>query len=226
MSTVTDATQTAAEAILSGLKRKESTASETSPENTQMRFLTLLTAQLKNQDPMSPMDNAQVTSQLAQISTVDGIERLNTMLGQIMEGQQSNEALQAATLVGRGVLVPGNGLLLTEAGAVGGFSLEGPADGVKLTIKDSMGVEIAQISLGAFEAGTHNFQWDGTAIDGSRAADGKYSISVRAETAGEPVTSEALEFGAVTSVMRGPKSTDLQIGDLGIFKMSEIRQIL
>jgi flagellar basal-body rod modification protein FlgD len=224
MSTVSDTSKTAAESVLADLSRKKDETSKT--EDSQTRFLTLLTAQLKNQDPMDPMDNAQVTSQLAQISTVDGIERLNIMLGKIMEGQQSSEALQAAELVGRGVLVPGKGLLLTDQGAVGGFALDTPADKVTLSIRDANGLDIAEIDLGAFDTGTHNFQWDGTSMDGSRAADGKYAVTISAATAGEPVNAEMLEFGAVTSVVRGPKSIDLQLGDMGIFKMSDIRQIL
>ncbi len=224
MSTVSDTSKTAAESVLADLSRKKDETSKT--EDSQTRFLTLLTAQLKNQDPMDPMDNAQVTSQLAQISTVDGIERLNIMLGKIMEGQQSSEALQAAELVGRGVLVPGKGLLLTDQGAVGGFALDTPADKVTLSIRDANGLDIAEIDLGAFDTGTHNFQWDGTSMDGSRAADGKYTVTISAATAGEPVNAEMLEFGAVTSVVRGPKSIDLQLGDMGIFKMSDIRQIL
>lgn len=223
--TVNSSTSAAAEAALAAIGRKKPTSTEADAD-TQGRFLTLLTAQLKNQDPMNPLDNAQVTSQLAQISTVDGIERLNTMLGQIMEGQQSAEAMQAASLVGRGVMVPGKGLSLGEAGALGGFSLETPADDVKVKILDASGREVANVDLGAFDAGTHNFQWDGTAIDGSRAANGKYTVSFEARTGDQPITAEALQLGAVTSVVRGAKSTDLQIGDLGIFKMSDIRQIV
>ncbi|NMG17612.1 flagellar hook assembly protein FlgD [Aromatoleum bremense] len=225
MTTVNSATSSAADAVMSNLARN-SAAPEKSEELSQTRFLKLLTTQLKNQDPMNPLDNAQVTSQLAQISTVDGIERLNTMLGQIMEGQQSSEAMQAASLVGRGVLVPGKGLLLTEAGAVGGFSLDAPADKVTMSIKDANGLEVANVDLGAFDAGTHNFQWDGAAADGTRAANGKYTVSLAATAGDTTAAAESLEFGAVSSVVRGPKSTDLQIGDLGIFKMSEIRQIL
>ena len=225
MTSVSSTSSSAADAVLADLARK-SAKTEKSDELSQTRFLTLLTAQLKNQDPMNPLDNAQVTSQLAQISTVDGIERLNTMLGQIMEGQQSAETLQAASLVGRGVLVPGKGLMLTDAGAVGGFSLAAPADKVTVSIKDANGLEVANVDLGAFDAGTHNFQWDGTTIDGTRAANGKYTIGVAVTTGDETVAGDTLEFGAVSSVVRGPKSTDLQVGDLGIFTMSEIRQIL
>ena len=226
MATVNNTNSTSpADAIAASLARKSATSGK-SEELSESRFLTLLTAQLKNQDPMNPLDNAQVTSQLAQISTVDGIERLNTMLGQIMEGQQSAEALQSASLVGRGVLIPGKGMTLSDAGAIGGFSLDAPADKVTLSIRDANGLEVASVPLGSFDAGTHNFQWDGTATDGSRAVNGKYTVSLEAVTGTEAVPSQVLEFGAVTSIVRGPRGSDLQIGELGIFKMSEIKQIL
>ena len=101
-----------------------------------------------------------------------------------------------------------------------------PADKVTLSIRDANGLEVATVPLGAFDAGTHNFQWDGTTADGSRAANGKYTVSIEAIRGDETVASQMLEFGAVTSIVRGPQGSDLQIGDLGIFKMSEIKQIL
>ena len=222
MATV-DATGSAQQ-ILNSLGRTD-TASEVE-DNGQSRFLTLLTTQLKNQDPLNPLDNAEVTSQLAQISTVDGIERLNTMLGQIMQGQQSSEALQAAQLVGRGVLVPGNGLVLTEQGALGGFTLDAGAEDVTVSITDANGLEIANVNLGAHELGTHSFQWDGTAIDGSQAVAGEYLVKVTASSGEDNIGVKALELGQVSSVIRGPTSVDLQVGPLGIFQLSEIQQIL
>ena len=224
MATVNSVTN-AQQQILNTLGRTEA-PKETVQAEAQNRFLTLLTTQLKNQDPLNPLDNAQVTSQLAQISTVDGIERLNSMLGQLMEGQQSSEALQAAQLVGRGVLVPGKGLTLGEQGALGGFMLDAGADKVVVSINDANGLEIASVDLGAHEAGTHSFQWDGTAIDGTAAATGAYVMNVLATSGDDKVGATALELGQVSSVIRGPKSVDLQVGALGIFQLSEIQQIL
>ena len=83
--------------------REESKASASGDMNS--RFLTLLTTQLKNQDPLNPMENAEVTSQLAQMSTVDGIERLNKMFQSFVDGQSAYDSMRAAALVGRGVLV-------------------------------------------------------------------------------------------------------------------------
>ncbi|MDP2107925.1 MAG: flagellar hook capping FlgD N-terminal domain-containing protein, partial [Rhodocyclaceae bacterium] len=115
----------------------------------QNRFLTLLTAQLKNQDPTSPMDSAQMTSQLAQISTVDGIERLNATLQKMLGNTADAQAMQAAALVGRGVLVPGSALQLVEGAAVGALELAGPADEVTVTIKDANGLVQRTLNLGA-----------------------------------------------------------------------------
>ena len=224
MATVSSATN-AQQQILDTLARAEAPKAS-AQDDAQNRFLTLLTTQLKNQDPLNPLDNAQVTSQLAQISTVDGIERLNSMLGQLMEGQQSSEALQAAQLVGRGVLVPGKGLTLGEQGALGGFMLDAGADKVVVSINDANGLEIASVDLGAHEAGTHSFQWDGTAIDGTAAVTGAYVMNVLATSGDDKVGATALELGQVSSVIRGPKSVDLQVGALGIFQLSEIQQIL
>ncbi len=224
MATVDSATN-AQQQILNSLARPEAAKASVQDE-AQNRFLTLLTTQLKNQDPLNPLDNAQVTSQLAQISTVDGIERLNSMLGKLMEGQQSSEALQAAQLVGRGVLVPGKGMLLGEQGAMGGFTLDAGADKVVVSINDANGLEIANVDLGAHEAGTHSFQWDGMAIDGTAAAAGAYVVKLLATSGDDKVGATALELGQVSSVIRGPKSVDLQVGALGIFQLSEIQQIL
>lgn len=224
MSTVTSATQTAQD-ILASLARKDTTTSSTT-EQSQMQFLTLLTTQLQNQDPMNPMENAELTSQLAQLSTVEGIEKLNTMMTQLLASQESAEGLQAAALVGRGVLVEGKSLTLTEAGAVGGFELDGAADEVVLSITDASGIEVASMKLSDVEAGSQNYVWDGTTKDGSKAADGIYTVSVTATQGDKDVVSRPLQFAAVTSVIRGASSTDLQVGDLGIFKMSDIKQIL
>ena len=114
MSTATSATQTAQE-VLSNLARKDATTS-TATEDNRIQFLTLLTTQLQNQDPMSPMENAELTSQLAQMSTVEGIEKLNTMMTQLLASQESSEGLQASTLIGRGVLVEGRGAAADVSG--------------------------------------------------------------------------------------------------------------
>ncbi len=223
MSTITN-TQSAASVLASINTRDKSVAK--ADEDMGARFLTLLTTQLKNQDPLSPMENAEITSQLAQMSTVDGIERLNSMFKAFLEGQSANDSMQAAALVGRGVLVEGKRLALTEAGAIGGFELDGAADKVVLSIKDAAGLEVKQIQIDDLKAGSQNFVWDGTVNNGARAADGVYTLDLSATLEGKKVAGRTLEFGAVTSVIRGPKGTDFQVGALGVFKYDDIKQIL
>jgi len=225
MSTVST-TQSTTDAVMASLARKESTTSTTSAEDQQMKFLRLLTTQLKNQDPMNPMDNAEMTSQLAQISTVEGVERLNTTVQSLLSSQEDTDSLMAASLVGRGVLVEGRGLTLTEAGGVGGFEIQEGADQVSVTITDANGLEVAVLDLGSAEAGSHNFFWDGLAADGTQAATGAYRITVTATAGGEALDVTELEFGQVTSAIRGPVGTDLQVGDLGVFSLDDIKQIL
>lgn len=123
------------------------------------RFLKLLVAQMQNQDPLSPMDNAQVTSQMAQIQSVTGIEKLNTTVqglsGQFMQMQ----ALQGAQLIGREVIVPGNKMHMEGGTGEGGFELSTPADSVKVEVLGPSGHVLDTLNLGAQSAGAHNFKW-------------------------------------------------------------------
>ncbi|MER2554899.1 MAG: flagellar hook assembly protein FlgD [Thauera sp.] len=224
MSTVSN-TQGVADSVLASINTRSAPADKASGDMNS-RFLTLLTTQLRNQDPLNPMENAEVTSQLAQMSTVDGIERLNKMFQTFVDGQSAYDSMQAAALVGHGVLVEGTKLTLTESGAVGGFELDAPADKVVLSIKDASGLEVKQIQLDNIEAGSQNFVWDGTANDGAKAAQGVYTLELSALMEGEKVAGRTLEFGPVTSVIRGAAGTDFQVGDLGIFKYDDIKQIL
>ena len=224
--TPTSAAGSAAADIYASLARKAEDKETSATNDAQTNFLTLLTTQLKNQDPLNPLDNAEVTSQLAQISTVDGIERLNQTLATMMDGMLSNETMQAAALVGRSVLVPGQHMTLGEGGALGGVTLDGAASDVQVSIMDATGREVASIDMGALQAGTYGFRWDGTAIDGSAAAGGRYTIAVKALSGGEKVAAETLEQGTVSSITRGTGGIAAEVGSLGMFSMSDIRQIL
>lgn len=209
-------------ASLNGTKAASTTGLTDSAQN---RFLTLLTTQLKNQDPLNPMDNAQVTSQLAQISTVDGIERLNSTLSKLIDGQSQSQTMQAAALVGHQVLVPGSGMNLSAAGAIAGLVLDGPADDVTVEIKDANGLVIRSLSLGAQEAGVHGFAWDGKADSGAQAVEGRYSFTVTAKQGGDKVSADRLELGAVDSVSNGSQGISVSVGTLGMFGINEIKQI-
>lgn len=195
-------------------------------DEAQNRFLTLLTTQLRNQDPMNPLDNAEMTSQLAQISTVNGIEKLNASLQALLSNITDSQAMQAANLVNHGVLVPGSSLTLGESGAIGGLELTAPTDETIVTIKDANGLVIRTLDLGALATGIHPFAWDGKNDGAAQAALGKYSYSVSAKTDGKDASASALTFGLVQAITRGSGGLSLDLGTLGAYTLNDVKQIL
>ncbi len=196
-------------------------------EKIQDRFMTLLVSQMKNQDPLNPLDNAQVTSQLAQLSTVTGIDKLNSTLEALKGTYQTNESYQAASMIGHGVLVPGSKLTLVDGKSVFGAELTEPADKVDVTIKDASGKVVQTINLGAKEAGTLPLAWDGATTAGTVAANGQYTVEVTATRGGQKVTGAgALAFGEVVSVSTGAQGVKLNVPGMNPLSLSEVRQIL
>ena len=142
-----------------------------SDANTEDRFLKLLVAQMQNQDPLNPMDNAQVTSQMAQIQTVSGIDKLNTTVQGLNAQFAQLQALSSASLVGRDVLIEGNRLVADNGAGHGGFELASQADHVKLEVLDASGRVIDTTDLGAMASGRHSFDWTPSAgVNASAAA--------------------------------------------------------
>lgn len=224
MTTATSDT-TSAQSVYQNLTAAQ-TKTTSKTDDAQNRFLKLLTTQLKNQDPMNPVDNAQTTSQLAQISTVDGVERLNTTLQSLVGSYRTSETLQAASMVGHGVLVDGNQLNLKDGIAIGGYTLDEAADKVNISILDSSGVEIANETLSNLDAGSHDFGWDGATLNGSTAADGKYTIKVTATKGNAKIGASALEMATVTSVINTDSGVTMEAGRFGSLKLSDIRRII
>lgn len=221
----TGTTTSASEAFYASLAGG-TTKKTTAMADAEDRFLTLLTTQLKNQDPLNPMDNAQLTSQLAQISTVNGIEKLNATLQTLLSSMTETQAMQAASMVNHGVLVPGASLALGESGGIGGFELAAGVDELTVTIKDANGLVMRTLSLGAQDAGIHPFVWDGKTDAGAQAALGSYSFSLAAKRGGEATTATALAYGLVQAVTRNNGSLTLDVGALGEFGMADIKQII
>src|SRR5262249_32171637 len=137
-------------------------------------FLTLLTAQLQKQDPLNPQNPSDLAAELAQFSTASGVQALNTTLN-------SSSGLQAASLVGHNVAVPGNTLVLGQSGtATGAVRLSAAATDVVVHVQNSQGQVVANIDLGAQPAGSQSFTWNGQGGGGKALAAGTYSFSVTA----------------------------------------------
>ncbi|MBK9019708.1 MAG: flagellar hook assembly protein FlgD [Sulfuritalea sp.] len=224
MTTSTSGVSTSTQALIDAANGAVAKTKSTTAD-AQDRFLKLLTTQLKNQDPLNPMDNAQMTSQLAQISTVDGIEKLNATLQKLLSSSVDGEAMQAAALVGHQVMVAGNGLQLGDTGAIGGLVLTSGADQVVVTIKDQNGLAMRTLNLGNLDAGTHNFAWDGKTDAGVQAVNGSYGVSVAANRGTEKVTAETLELASVSNINRSTQGVTLDLGRLGLVRFSDVKQI-
>jgi flagellar basal-body rod modification protein FlgD len=222
----TSTTSSSAQAIYAALNGSGTKATTSASSTQQDRFLKLLTTQLQNQDPLNPLDNAQMTSQLAQISTVDGIEKLNATLQTLLGNANDTQTMQAASLVGHGVLIAGSSLQLGQAGGLGGIDLPSATDQAKVTIKDANGLPVRTLDLGSLDAGTHNFTWDGKTDSGATAANGVYTFSVAAMQGGNSVKPTALQLGVVSSVTRTTTGFSLDLGGLGQFGMADVKQIL
>jgi flagellar basal-body rod modification protein FlgD len=205
-----------------------SSGSSGSANDLQGSFLKLLVAQMNNQDPLNPMDNSQVTSQLAQISTVSGITQLNTTLSSITSQLSSTQNLQAAALVGKGVLIPGSKVGVSSGTATPfGFTLPSAATNVTLTIKDANGNTVRTVNTGAVDAGTQALTWDGKNDAGSTVADGTYTVAISATNNGTGVTATSLQYAQVQSVVTSASGTPmLNVGTGTNVAMSSVAEIL
>ena len=175
------------------------------------RFLKLLVAQMQNQDPLNPMDNAQVTSQMAQINTVTGIEKLNSTV-QSLSGQfVQMQALQGASLVGRDVIVPGNKIDMQEGVGQGGFELTSTADNVKVEVLSAAGQVLDTMNLGAQTAGTHSFDWTA----GTNATATGLTFRVTATSGATKLESTALMRDKVEAVSTSGDSLTLELEKSG-----------
>lgn len=211
-------------------------ATKEDAEELQNQFLTLLTAQLQNQDPLNPLENTELTSQLAQINTVSGIAGISEKVTSLLTALNNNQGIQAAGIIGKNVLTAGNQITLTSeadengnttsAAAYGGIKLESNADKVVVKITDGA-TEIRAIDLGAQSAGTVSFAWDGRDNDGNFRKDGNYKFSVEAIQKGESVLATPMQYSPVYAISRDAVGDFvLDLGEKGTISLSDIQQIL
>lgn len=175
-----------------------SAAAKQSPQEMQDRFLKLMVAQLSNQDPLNPMDNAELTSQMAQINTVTGIQQLNDSIKAMTSQFGTLQAMQGTSLIGRTAVVNGAKLGFEAEGdmAQGGVLLQGQADSVKAEVLGLTGQVLGTVDMGSLPAGQHRFEWDSAGMDRSLVS----GFRVSAMRAGEPVPASPLSMLRVESV--------------------------
>ncbi len=190
---------------MNGTSSSSSSSSGTSASDLQSTFLQLLVAQLQNQDPTNPMDSSQMTSQLAEINTVSGIQQLNTSLSSLSTQLSAGQNAQAALLIGSTVLAPGSSAAVSSGNAPQlGVTLPAAVSDVKLTITNSAGKVVNTLDLGAQSAGTVPVTWNGKDSSGNTVADGTYTITASATTNGQSATATALVASQVQGVVQQP----------------------
>jgi flagellar basal-body rod modification protein FlgD len=217
-------------------KSATSTSGDESVQASTDKFMTLLVTQLKNQDPLNPMDNAQLTSQLAQLQTVTGVNKLNDTLTSLKASYQSSESMQATSLIGHGVLVDGSNVTLSGSKGILGVELGSDADSVQVAIVDKTGKTVQTMDLGAQKAGILPLAWDGVPdaanVDSSgkpvTLADGNYTFQVTATRGAATLTdAKGLAFDSVASVTTNSlDGVKLNLPSKGAVTLADVKQVL
>lgn len=216
---------------ITGLQNSSSLSTQrtSSAELGQDAFLTLMTTQLKNQDPFEPMDNGQFLSQIAQFGTVNGISDLKDSFSDFSNNMQSNQALQAANIVGHNVLAETDtGQLYQDGYMQGAVELDSYAANVAVNIYSANGALVNRIDLGEQLSGTVPFLWDGTTFNGAHAGAGDYRMEVEVVQGNTTSIAPTLMFGNISSLSLGSIGEEMQVDVQGIGQVpfSQISRIL
>jgi flagellar basal-body rod modification protein FlgD len=206
---------------------KANSPASSSPTLGQSDFLKLMTAQLKNQDPFSPVDNTQMVAQMAQFSSVAGISEMNTTLKAISDKLAGTSQSDALAFVGRTVLTEGNVAFGRTAGGIAGaVELDGDATNVNVSIQDANGQVLKTLQLGKQSKGTVNYDWDGKTEAGADAGSGPFKVVVTAAKDNVAVTSRSLVWAPVAAVsMPASGSPVLTLPGIGQVPITAVRQI-
>jgi len=181
---------------------------------------------MKNQDPLNPTDNAQVTSQMAQLSTVSGIDKLNATLAALSGSMAASQSLQAASMIGHVVVVPGSKMELKNGKGAAALDLEQPADKITVHVKDASGNVVRKLDLGSQPSGVSPVQWDGKNDAGAQLGDGSYQFSASALLGTEKSSVKTLSYGLVNGVKQKPDGASLTVEQLGDVSLDSVKQIL
>ncbi len=218
-------TTTTGASATSGTTATAATTKTTSPTDASDRFLKLLVTQMQNQDPLNPMDNAQVTSQMAQINTVTGIDKLNTTITNMSTNMTQMQLMQGASLVGHAVLMEGNKLAVdsTTGKASGAYELSAAATNVRVDIMDAAGNIIGNVSASGKAAGRQGFDW--TPPTGTSASASGLTFKVTATSAGKTSTATPLMSDLVDAVSTTNGSLTLELRNSGTTAYSKVKAL-
>lgn len=191
-------------------------------------FLTLMTAQLKNQDPMKPLEGTEFISQLATFGTVSGVQEMKESMELLASSLRSTQTLNGSSMVGRDILVEADRLAHTQGGTVSG-ELQVPAGTTSLQVRitDSTGSVVREMTLDT-AGGTRAFTWDGLRNDGTPAESDTYDIEAVATVAGQTGSLPLMLAGRVSSISLDATGTNLTLNTaaLGAVAMTDVRRVM
>jgi len=195
----------------------------------QSDFIKLMTTQMNHQDPMKPMENGDFLSDMAQFSTVSGLKEIKDSFNSLATSLKSSQALQASSMVGRDVLVPGSMSSLYEGAPMrGAVELASNVSDLKVNIMDNAGRLMKEIDLGNKPAGIAHFSWDGMLSNDQKASPGNYSINAIASVEGRSESLGTLITDKVQSVSLGlgGKGVSLSLANAGSASLADVKEIL
>jgi flagellar basal-body rod modification protein FlgD len=190
-------------------------------------FLTLMTAQLQNQDPTQPLDPSTFVTQLAQFGTVSGIDSMQSSLSTLSSTLLSNQALSSVNLVGHSVLTQASSAQYSTGQSMAG-AVQAPAgtSGVTVDITNAGGTLVQQITLGA-ASGMTSFTWNGSTLGGAQAPSGTYNVQAIANVNGVSTAAPVYLSGTVSSVSLNPGGSGVTVNtpQLGSISLANVQQV-
>lgn len=204
------------------------------PQNTgnkemgQSEFLELMMTQLQHQDPLNPMESSDFLGQLAQFGTVNGITELQNSFGDLAASLQSSQAIQASTLVGREVLIPGNVTSYKGEPVNAAVELNASTEDLVVQVIDPAGQLVRQMSFGPQSSGVVNFSWDGLDNSGNPQTPGQYYINAFGRTGDTEVAQSTLIHARVDSVSlaKGSQGPLLNLENIGAVSLSDVIEVM
>ena len=193
----------------------------------QAEFLKLLTTQLQHQDPTAPTDNKEFIAQMAQFSSVDSLQSLERKFDNLSTALTSNQALQASTMVGREVIVPGNMSYNAGNGIGGRINLPGSATNIKVDVMDERGQLIKTVHVGDKSGDNTSFYWDGTDANGNPVPEGRYQVQAYGDVHGQTQQMTTSVVALVESVNFGKAGQGIMLNlfELGTISLTDVEEI-
>lgn len=214
-------------------QQEASLAASNTPDNhssslDQDAFLTILVAQLTHQDPLSPMEDAEMTSQLAEFSSLEQLTNINTNIQALGQSMEHTDLLSAVSFIGKEVKADGYNMSITEGNVSTIYYGFGEAvTSIKMNIYDSDGAIIRTVDLGSKEAGSYQYEWDGKNDAGETMPDGTYGVGILGEdTGGDPVMVKTEVSGVVDAVVNENGTQYLRLKDGRFLSFLNIKEIV